>query len=198
MTELGLTSDRSRVESGFGAPFELALLSVVAERAGEPCVLPFSAWNAGVAEPVFTVRAADAADRDWLQALEHRAFVYHRLSRRSFGRFVASSTATLLVAEAQGVGVGYALVLFRSASSLARLYSLAVHPARTRRGVGSLLMQEAEAAARERGAMTLRLEVHEANSCTMRLYRKRGYTEFGYRPNYYADGGGALRMQKPL
>src|SRR4029079_3870634 len=74
------------------------------------------------------VRAADRADLDQLVALEHLAFPADRMSRRSFSGFLTNPHADLLVAERDSVVEGYALVLFRENSDLARLYSIAVAP----------------------------------------------------------------------
>lgn len=133
-----------------------------------------------------------------LQAFEERAFSTDRLSRRSFRRFVHSPTTSLIVAEANRVLQGYALVLFRSQSRIARLYSLAVDPDSRGYGIGSTLLAAAENAARRRGADTMRLEVRTDNLRAAILYRAHDYRDVGRVPGYYADGAQALRLEKPL
>src|SRR5205085_4046738 len=71
--------------------------------------------------PAVTLRAGRLADVDELEALELRAFTHDRISARSFVRFLASPSASLIVADAKGAICGYALVLFRARSRLARL-----------------------------------------------------------------------------
>src|SRR5690554_5556647 len=57
-------------------------------------------------------------------------------------------------------------------------------------------LAEAEAAARERGSVSLRLEVREDNRPAIALYESEGYEAVGAAPAYYEDGGGAIRMVK--
>ena len=73
---------------------------------------------------------------------------------------------------------GNAIVLFRPRSVIARLYSIAVAPAMSGRGVGTMLLAAAEAAALARGCRAIRLEVHVTNHAAIARYRKSGYREF--------------------
>src|SRR4051812_43519774 len=92
------------------------------------------------------LRPAQTSDLPALVALENHVFATDRLSPRSFRRFLASSTAPMIVAEAGGKLAGYALVLFRPGSFIARLYSIAVTPAAAGRGVAKALLADAEQA----------------------------------------------------
>jgi ribosomal protein S18 acetylase RimI-like enzyme len=130
--------------------------------------------------------------------LEQRAFATDRIPRRSFQRFLASPSSTLLVAMRERTLVGYALVLFRAKAAVARLYSIATAPEASRRGVGSALLAAAEEATIARKRTVLRLEVHEKNGAAVGHYRKAGYLMFGRRSAYYADDGDALRFEKRL
>jgi len=144
------------------------------------------------------LRPAAAADLDALLALEHAAFATDHLSRRSFRRFLASPHASMTVAEHAGKLAGYVLVLFRSTSAVARLYSIAVAAGAAGRGIGPMLLAAAEQSALRRGCARLRLEVHEGNAPAIRRYRKAGYRLFGHHRNYYGDRGNALRFEKQL
>ena len=148
-------------------------------------------------KPPVRIRAAKTRDLDALIELENRVFATDRLSRRSLRHFLASPTAQFIVAEGQGL-VGTAIVLFRSGSEVARLYSIAVVPAMIGKGVGVLLLKAAERAARRRECRTIRLEVHVKNHIAIARYRKQGYQEFGRHRRYYDDGGDALRFHKAL
>jgi len=145
-----------------------------------------------------SVRPAAAAHLDALVALEQQAFSTDRISRRSFAAFLASPRDAVIVAEVDGRLAGYALLLFRQGTAVARLYSIAVAPHAGGRRIGATLLQAAEQAALERGASRLRLEVHEANAAAIALYRKAGYREFGRHAHYYEDKGHALRFEKRL
>ena len=137
-------------------------------------------------------------DLDALLAIEEAVFTTDILSRRSFRRFLATTGATLIVAEAAGKLAGYALVLYPPRSMFARLYSIAVAPHIGRRGIGPLLLAGAERAARRRGRRAMRLEVHEHNGRAIARYEKSGYRLFGRHRRYYDDRGDALRFEKPL
>jgi len=137
-------------------------------------------------------------DLDALLAVEQAVFTTDILSRRSFRRFLATTGATLIVAEAAGKLAGYALVLYPPRSMFARLYSIAVAPHIGRRGIGPLLLAGAERAARRRGRRAMRLEVHEHNGRAIARYEKSGYRLFGRHRRYYDDRRDALRFEKPL
>jgi ribosomal protein S18 acetylase RimI-like enzyme len=148
--------------------------------------------------PDIRLRKAERSDIDALVELEHRVFATDRLSRRSLRRFLASATADLIVAQVGARLVGTAIVLFRPRSPAARLYSIAVAPDLSGRGLASMLLAEAESAAVARGCRAIRLEVHQGNHAAIARYRKSGYRQFARRPRYYEDGGDALRFEKRL
>jgi ribosomal protein S18 acetylase RimI-like enzyme len=150
-------------------------------------------------QPQAHIRPAERHDLDALMELEQQVFATDRLSRRSLRHFLQSATAAVLVADDHdGRLAGTAIVLFRPRSMVARLYSIAVAPHMGGRGVGPLLIAAAEEAACQRGATSMRLEVHETNHAAITRYRKSGYHEFGRRARYYEDGGDALRFEKSL
>lgn len=148
--------------------------------------------------PNADVRPTAPADLDALLAIEEEAFKTDRISRASFRRFLSSPTAEVIVAEMDGRVAGYAVVLFRKGSAVARLYSIAVAAHAGGRRLGATLLNAAERAAIARGASVLRLEVHEANAPAIARYRKAGYREFGRHHEYYEDKGHALRFEKRL
>jgi len=145
---------------------------------------------------VTDIRKALGTDIDELLRLESLAFQGDRLSRRSFKRWLRHSGCIFLVREeSDGLG-GYILVILRRGTRLARLYSLAVDPACQGKGIAIGLMERAEQAARDAGALYMRLEVAGNNAAAIRLYRKLGYTQFGLYQDYYEDHSDALRMEK--
>lgn len=60
--------------------------------------------------------------------------------------------------------------------------AVATDPACRGQGVGTRLMAEAEALARDSGAATLSLIVAEGNAGAVRLYERLGYTRLAHRP----------------
>lgn len=144
------------------------------------------------------LRRGDRADIEPLLALEASVFTTDRLSRASFRRLLNGRSAALMVAEQGGVFAGYALVLFRTGSTVARLYSIAVVPDLARSGIGAALLAASERLACERGRTVMRLEVQDHNARAIRLYERSGYRARGRTRAYYVDGGDALRYEKRL
>ncbi|HET7396201.1 MAG TPA: GNAT family N-acetyltransferase/peptidase C39 family protein [Gammaproteobacteria bacterium] len=149
-------------------------------------------------QPAAVIRDATVNDLDALVRLEERCFDSDRLSRRSFRYMILRSHARLIVDEADGMLRGYALVLFLRGTSLARLYSIATDPDHRGKGIGQTLLMAAEDAAREHGAVSMRLEIRSDNHVAERLYRAAGYRQFGTYADYYEDHADALRMAKSL
>ncbi|GGE53405.1 N-acetyltransferase GCN5 [Agaricicola taiwanensis] len=147
----------------------------------------------------FLIRPAELEDLDALCAIEERVFDTDRLSRRSFRHYITKARDALLVAVDEDNNLlGYALVLFRSGTALARLYSIAVQPDRLKSGIGSRLIKAAEDEAEARDCILLRLEVRADNQAAIELYKRRGYKQFGTYLDYYQDHMDALRFEKRL
>ena len=132
-----------------------------------------------------------------LAQLEER-FPTDRLSRANLRRLLRHGHASVWVCEQDGVLAGNAVVLYRRGTSVARLYSLVVHPDYLRRGIARALLAAAESEAGKRGCRDLRLEVRPDNLPAIRLYRNGGYAVTGKAGKFYEDGTDALRMRKCL
>jgi [ribosomal protein S18]-alanine N-acetyltransferase len=153
--------------------------------------------NRRPADSRYDIRRGKPADLDALCEFESRVWP-DEMSRRSLRRLLASHSAEIAIAHADGVITGAAILLFRAGSRVARLYSVAVDPAHTGRGIASALLAWAEQIARSRQCLSVRLEVHEKNHGAIKVYRKAGYHEFGRCRCYYEDRGDALRFEKKL
>jgi len=136
--------------------------------------------------PQLEIREARAGDIDALAQLETRIFSSDRLSRRSLAALTRSRSASVLIAMRGERLLGYAVVLTRRGTRVARLYSIAVDV--PGRGVGQELLAAAEAAARARGAERISLEVRPDNPEAARFYERAGYAPSGQRPDFYEDG----------
>lgn len=144
------------------------------------------------------IARATSEDLSALLDIEQRCFNGDRISRRRFRTLLASATAETLVDRSDGRLRGYALVLFRRASTVARLYSFAVAPEYRRRGVGEGLLRAALALARRRRATRMRLEFRRDNRAARQLYQRAGFAGVGETADYYEDGMTALRMERRL
>jgi ribosomal protein S18 acetylase RimI-like enzyme len=155
--------------------------------------------------PAPRIRPARAKDIDALVALEEACFDADRLSRRQFRYMLSRAQAVLLVAEAAIAPAdalaplaGYVLVLFNRATSVARLYSIAVAAWARGQGVGRALVDAAERAAWDAERPYLRLEIRRDNLASQRLFEGLGYRRFGVLSDYYDDHMEALRYEKQL
>lgn len=144
------------------------------------------------------IRRATIDDLADLVELENSTFVIERMSARQLRRHLESLSAEILVATRQRRVVGAAVVFFRRANDIARLYSIAVAASERGNGLGEALLAAIAHAARRRGSRRLRLEVRSDNAAAQRLYERLGYRHFGSHANYYEDGHDAHRYEKPL
>lgn len=156
--------------------------------------------NASFPKPALSIRIrrGEPSDLDELLRIEKAVFTTDRISGRSFRRLMASRTAEMLVADNDGEIAGYALVLYRRGSTVARLYSIATAAEWNGRGVGRRLLAAAEEQALARDCAIMRLEVHEQNEAAISLYKSCGYRPFDREEEYYEDKGPALRFEKRL
>lgn len=144
-----------------------------------------------------SIRPARITDLPALLALESR-FPGDRLSPRQFRYHLDNPRARLRVLFQDRAVAGYALVMLRRGSRVARLYSIAVDPASRGAGLGARLLADAEGQARKAGAAALRLEVRVDNAAAIKLYQRRGYRHFACIPDYYQDGAEAWRYERVL
>ena len=119
---------------------------------------------------------------------------------RQFGRdaleWVLDNPSAVTFVDDRGAIVGSVMVLFEGDEC--RILSVAVLPEWRRRGIGRGLMEAAERFARERGAMSMRLEVGTRNDVAIEFYRTLDYKIDGLLAGYYPDGEDAHEMRKRL
>jgi len=124
-----------------------------------------------------------------LVAALHAACFSEAWGADSIGALLADPGSFGLLAASEGEPAGFILV--RPAADEAEILSLAVLPARRRRGLARRLL----AAALERlvaaGTRRLLLEVAEDNVAARRLYQGAGLVPVGRRPGYYRSAGKA-------
>jgi ribosomal protein S18 acetylase RimI-like enzyme len=144
-----------------------------------------------------TLRTARATDLAALLALEGQ-FPGDRLSPRALRRHLRNPRACLRLLLAERRPAGYALLLRRAGSDLARLYSIVVDAAQRGHGYGLRLLRDAERQARAGGATRLRLEVRCDNTAAIALYESRGFRRIGRIADYYEDGAPAWRYEVAL
>src|SRR5262249_54850096 len=149
-------------------------------------------------KPVITYRAAERRDAGQLAELESICFTSDVLSKRNFIWMLTKANADIMVAEDNNIIVGYSLVLYKRATSLARLYSIAVNPNYQGQGIAQELFSRAENQARQNDCAYMRLEVRPDNIAALNLYTKMGYKPFRLKHNYYEDNSDALCLEKRI
>ena len=142
------------------------------------------------------MRPATLDDLSALAELEGRCFEATRLGRQQFRWMMVEANASLTVAEGDGRILGYALVLFRQDSTLARLHSIATDPRARGNGIGQRLLEAAEASAQDHRCAYLRLEVCPDDRQAVALFERNGYSNLGLLPDFFPDHREALRMEK--
>jgi ribosomal protein S18 acetylase RimI-like enzyme len=144
------------------------------------------------------IRPAASSDLDALDVIEQQCFESDRISRRQWRYMLTKAHADILVAADNSVLRGYVLVLYNGATSVARLYSIAIDAAARRTGLGQRLVWAAEESARNQARAYMRLEVREDNLPSLKLFEGLGYRRFGLLDDYYEDHMQAVRFQKSL
>jgi len=149
-------------------------------------------------EQVTDIRLAQNEDLAELLAIENRCFTSDKLSRRSFKHFIKTGPHELWVVTLNGVLIGYSLVLYRTGTSLARLYSIVLLPEARGKGVAAQCLKHTEQQAANRHCVYMRLEVNQQNQAAIKLYQSFGYKTIGELHGYYDDGSDAFKMEKRI
>ncbi len=135
---------------------------------------------------------------DDLLALEEACFPTDRISRRNLRNLLRSPSAYCVGAYRAGELIGSMMILFKSNSRSARVYSLAVLAAARGMGIGRRMMAKAEREARVRGCDRMRLEVRMDNIPAIRFYESLGFCDTELLAGYYEDRSHAFVMRKEL
>jgi ribosomal-protein-alanine N-acetyltransferase len=147
-------------------------------------------------EPIL-IREGHADDMRAILDLEAQ-FPSDRMSARSVRDFLLSRSSRVLIATRGNENLGNLILLLPQRWRTARIYSVVVAPAARGIGIGSRLVQAAEAIAREAGREGVTLEVRVDNAAARALYEKLGYTLERELPGFYEDGADGLRLGKSL
>ncbi len=141
-------------------------------------------------------RVAGPNDLDALYRFEILCFREHRFRRNHVDWILRNERALTLVEDGRKAVTAAMMLLFEG--HVCRVLSVAVAPKSRRRGIGTLMMQAAEAVCRERGLSTIRLEVSTKNLVAIEFYRRLGYRTDGVLYGYYSWGEDAYSMRKAI
>ncbi len=145
------------------------------------------------------LRPMTTADLDSVLDLELALFGEESWSRQMLVGELGQQPATrlYLVAEDDGQLVGYAGLL--AAGGQADVLTIAVATTRWGQGVGSVLLRQLLAEAKDRGCTEVFLEVRADNARAQRLYHWWGFADIGIRRGYYQPSGtDAIVMRRSL
>ncbi len=128
------------------------------------------------------LRPARESDLPDILAIERASFT-DPWSRGSFATLLEQPRVYFAVALDAGVLLGYTVAWF--VLDEAELANVAVLPDARGRGVGTLLLEGALAAAVTRGSESMYLEVRASNVSALALYTSHGFVEISRRKSYY-------------
>ncbi|WP_229483626.1 ribosomal protein S18-alanine N-acetyltransferase [Massilia horti] len=129
-----------------------------------------------------------ASDVDAVHALEQSVFPYP-WSRANFVDSLASGYDGWVLRDESGALIGYFLLMY--ALDEAHLLDVAVAGHRQGQGLGRYLLDKIVTRCREKGMVSIFLEVRPSNVRAQQVYKHYGFAEIGRRKGYYpASGGG--------
>jgi len=131
------------------------------------------------------LRAADASDAVALAKAHASAFEASWPPEAFTGLMATPGVFALAAVDAAPIG----LILMRAIAGEAEVLTLAVEPARRRRGVARALLEAGLAQAALMGAEEAFLEVAADNPAALALYRQAGFEHAGQRSGYYNRPG---------
>ncbi|WP_347125045.1 ribosomal protein S18-alanine N-acetyltransferase [Microbacterium sp. SY138] len=146
-----------------------------------------------------TLRNATVEDLDAIMAIENRSFPSDAWSSETMAAELASPHGRYLVDEHEGAVVGYGGVRALQGSADADVQTIALLAEYRGQGRGRTLLRALLAAASERGAREIFLEVRADNPSAEGLYLAEGFEEIARRPHYYQpDDVDAIVMRREL
>jgi ribosomal protein S18 acetylase RimI-like enzyme len=150
------------------------------------------------ADDALQIRPASAADERFAVRLGEQAFgEFDAHAARTTANLLREVGAETLVAVVGGEPAGF-VVLGGTDSGVVHLNAIAVAPDHRGKGVGELLMQEAERCARRRGAKRLSLHTAQANLAALALFLRCGFRITHRQASGYSRPQPTCRLEKLL
>lgn len=126
----------------------------------------------------------DASGIDDLINVERQCFAYH-WTREQFALGLDKGAYRTLGVYSNNNLVGY--IAFSLIVDEMEILNLAILPEFRRKGLASILLQQALAVSQENGMRKSFLDVKRSNIAAIELYTKFGYKQVGVRERYYPD-----------
>lgn len=146
------------------------------------------------------VRKAERGDAPGIVRVEGEAFTDEndRFYAAQITRLIANPRARVCVAQRDGEIVGWCVALIRTHAKWrsGRVYSVAVLPSMSGRGVGRKMLNWSLERLENDGVRRVYLEVRERNEGAIALYTSLGFEPMRLLPDYYGEGEHGLRMRR--
>ncbi len=142
------------------------------------------------------IRRAEQKDLPFIVEIEGLCFPEETAFPAGMFAYFIKYSVSLVACEPDDRVVGF--IIGYTSGRGGAVYTLDVHPAHRRKGVGCRLVHAMEEELWAQGARAVRLEAALENPDAMKLYRKAGYCERELVRNYYGRGKDAVRMWKEL
>lgn len=144
------------------------------------------------------IRTASLGDLESIVKME-QTFGAEAFSRRSLRHFLLSKNIVLVAIDPiMKTRIAYAIILLRSDTTKARLYSITVTEEARGKGLGKLMMDAVEHHVRNSGRTAITLEVRTNNLVAQKLYRNSGFHYMKRLNSYYGEHIDGYRMKKEL
>ncbi|HEY5975163.1 MAG TPA: ribosomal protein S18-alanine N-acetyltransferase [Geobacteraceae bacterium] len=140
-----------------------------------------------------TLRPMAEADLDQVMAIESASFSCPWNRQHFLAELAAPHAFPLVACSGSGEVAGYLCPSL--VADEGEILDVAVAPAWRGQGIGRLLLAEAMADCRSRGAIAVHLEVRPSSTAAVALYEAFGFVRTGLRKRYYQDGEDAILMQ---
>jgi len=133
-------------------------------------------------EPVLLFSKMGVDDLDALMAIENDVYPYP-WSRGNFLDSLYNGYEAWVMRDADGALLGYFLLML--AVDEAHLLNISLRRDLHGKGLGRTLLEKAVAVAREKGAVSVLLEVRPSNQRALQVYLRYGFLQVGRRKGYY-------------
>lgn len=150
----------------------------------------------------FYMRDVLASDREFIKVLSKEAFNQYGPYEDMIPEWLYSSFTMTFIACGEDKSLGFAMIsrplLADKKSAFSELLAIAVSRPVRGRGIGDLLLEEAERRAAEMGAEAIVLHSAVENAIGQKLFLRHGFEPFMNKTNYYPNGQEAIMMIKYL
>ncbi|MFC1884266.1 GNAT family N-acetyltransferase [Thermodesulfobacteriota bacterium] len=150
----------------------------------------------------FFIRDVQPSDRGFIKVLSKEAFNKYGAYENMIPKWLDSGFTVAFMACGKEKSLGFAMIsrppLASKKSALSELLAIAVARALRGRGIGHLLLNEAERRAADMGSESIVLHSASENLVGQKLFVRHGFEPFINKINYYPNGQEAIMMIKRI